>query len=186
MKCIRDGKNPLFWRVNNQQVRCTDDFKRASPFYVIPSTGDENQFQIAHYGDHVDIEELTRTWCSTPKTQREPLPIPYYLTTNTDCQGRQAGPLRVQMTAEEENTRFVLHSRLYHRWRNPSQSIKSWVDLTEPYYINCCHRFLKINGYICVVENQNDYITSCVRKIEPNKSMLFQLQHYDNSEHRTT
>ena len=87
--------------MTKQEVRCTDDLEKASPFYIVPSTRDENQFHIIHYGDAVDIEELTREWCTTPKIQREPLPLPYYLTTSTDCLGRQAGPLHMLLTADE-------------------------------------------------------------------------------------
>ena len=53
------------------------------------------------------------------------------------------------------------------------------VGENEAYYIKCCRRSLKINGYICVGEDdKNGYITSWFRKIEPDKNMLFQLQRY--------
>ena len=146
--------------MNNAVVMCTEDRADASPFYVIPDTWHYNQFHITHYDDG------------------EPQ-IPYYLTTRTDHHGEEDGPLCLQMVIDDEqNTRFVLHSRFHHRWRNPIQGIRSWVELTEAYYIKCCPRFLKFRGYICIQEADSKYRTSCVRNIGHNDRMLFQLQHY--------
>ena len=155
------GKNPVFWKVNeNHQLTATVNVTDASLFYIV-STADAthpSEFHIAYWirdkqsGVHVD--NLYRTY-----NELGP-PLPHYLSTDTNLLGQAKGdsPLTVKTTVKAKQARFCLYSRVQSSsyvciCNSTPVTLDSWYE-GEQFFLKCSqHSFFKLDGYIAIVEN---------------------------------
>lgn len=159
----------LFLTVNDQfQVVATRDEKQAKKFFIIPNDDGLTPFEFSIVNKPESVYKRIK-------------PVPRYLCATMDAWGNNPGPLPLKLNAKETKSRLTLHSRMMRSY-NPVD-ITPWVNGREIFYINCKHRAVKGDSYLCIKPREGstgEFVTACVRSIKSHDEgtetyMLFRL-----------
>ena len=147
---------------DNRKVVATPDVESASIFYLSESSNENYpyEFKILYYGE--DEHALMRPrGIIDPLSKGNPLaPLPLYLNGTVSMFGHNKGPLEVKSNVDEENTRFVLYSRVFDRYE--PVNLDAWM-LGEEFYINSSRHRFKWDGYLTVKKTKVlDFTTAII------------------------
>ena len=157
-------KMRLYWKVDDsKRVIATPEVENASIFFLTLTDSEEYpyEFMICYYGEDEDalmrpkgtLDQITKEVCIAP--------LPLYLNGAASIFGYNEGPLEVKSNVKEENTRFVLHNRVFDGQYEP-EDFNSWL-LGEEFYINCRRRRFRWDGYVAVKKTKLlDFIVGIV------------------------
>ena len=156
--------NRLFLTVDtsNHTVLATHEIGNASLFFIDPNedTGNINEFTITYYGDSEAAALTLPSSRLTPTSEEVQRPLGRYLSAPHNIAGFHSGPLQLQFTAMESDSRFKLLSRLVKH--HSPVDISEWVHGREAFYISCHHKTFKKDGYVCIRRRRNEFVTACV------------------------
>ena len=133
----------LFFRADDSRILVTEDVNEASEFFIVPC--EENGT-----GRHFSIFHNSESKLKQPDSKRKMRvkPIPRYLCTYVNFRGVSDGPLELKLNAKESKSMLILHDRR-SKHLHPAE-LTDWINGKEIFYINCKHRSIKKDSYICV------------------------------------